>query len=359
MNHPCRRAHRPDDRARSDQWSFGFHRWNGYMVERTVVVTDHDFGDLSIERTVLGESCEVLDLTHELRTTDSDAATADILRDAEPDGVLNLRYELGPLAVEALADVGCRIIARYGIGVDNVATDAAVAGGIYVSNVPGYCDEEVATHAMSLILALARQLPAYNVSIATGEWDREVGVPIHRLSEQTIGIVGFGAIGRTVSELATAFGAEVIASDPYLRPEDVREYDVDLVSFEVLLEQSEYITIHSPLTDDTRGLFDKGAFDRMKPEGYLVNVARGPIVRHDAIVQALDEGQIAGAALDVFPDEPPDATDPLRDHDRVLTTPHVAWYSEEANIERRRRATAAVRTALDGGRPDTVINDKA
>lgn len=329
------------------------------MAEHTVVVTDHDFEDLSIERNELGGNFEVRDLTEELRAAESDAAAAGILGGTDADGVLNLRYDLGEDAVRALADADCRIIARYGIGVDNVATGEAAAEGMYVTNVPGYCDEEVTTHALSFLLALARRLPTYDASVADGAWDRDVGTPIHRFSERTVGIVGFGTLGRTVGERVAAFGADVIASDPFVDSEDVVGYDVELVEFETLLERSDFVTIHSPLTDDTRGLFDGEAFERMKRGAYLVNVARGPIVRTEALARALDEGQIAGAALDVFPDEPPAADDPLRTHDRVLTTPHVAWYSEEANAERRQRASAAIRAALSGARPEPTVVDPA
>jgi D-3-phosphoglycerate dehydrogenase len=325
------------------------------MPSQTVVVTDHDFDDLSVERETLGADCEVVDLTEELRDAADSAAAAAVLRETDPDAVLNLRYDLGPETVTALADAGCRIVARYGIGVDNVAVDVAAERGLYVTNVPGYCDEEVATHAMSMLLALARRLPTYDASVAEGEWDRDVGVPIHRLSEATVGVVGFGAIGRTVGDRAAAFGADVLASDPFLSPADVADHAAELVEFEALLERSDYVSVHSPLTDDTRGLFDADAFARMADDAYLINVARGPIVDDDALRRALDAGDIAGVGLDVFPDEPPATDDPLRSHDRVLATPHVAWYSEEANAERRRRAAEAVGAALAGNRPDPVV----
>jgi D-3-phosphoglycerate dehydrogenase len=325
------------------------------MPNRTVVVTDHDFEDLSTERETLGPDREIVDLTEALGAAADPADAVAILRDADPDAVLNLRYDLGPDAVVALADVGCRIVARYGIGVDNVAVDAAVDRGLYVTNVPGYCDEEVATHAMSMLLALARRLPTYDASVADGGWDRDVGVPLHRLSEATVGVVGFGAIGRTVGKRAAAFDADVLAADPFLSPADVADHEADLVALEELLDRSDYVSVHSPLTDDTRGLFDADAFERMPDHARLINVARGPIVDDDALHRALDAGEIAGAGLDVFPDEPPATDDPLRTHDRVLATPHVAWYSEEANAERRRRAAEAVEAALAGDRPDSVV----
>jgi D-3-phosphoglycerate dehydrogenase len=250
-----------------------------------------------------------------------------------------------------------QVIARYGIGVDNVDVDAAAARDVPVTNVPEYCLEEVATHALTLLLALARSVPQYDRSVAAGDWDRGVGAPVHRFSTGTVGVVGYGAIGREVGARAAALGADVVASDPFLSGADLADDPADLVSFDALLDRADFVTVHSPLTDDTRGMFDADALDRMKSSAYLVNVARGPIVDGDALRDALDAGDIAGAGLDVFPDEPPADDDPLRDHDRVVATPHVAWYSEEANEERRRTVARIVESVLTGGDPWNVVND--
>jgi len=325
-------------------------------VTHTVVVTDHDFEDLSVERSVLGDVAEVVELADDVDgssgTADDAPAAEDRLADA--DAVINLRYDLDADAIAAMEDV--QVIARYGIGVDNVDVDAAAARDVPVTNVPEYCQEEVATHALALLLSLARSVPRYDRSVAAGEWDRAVGAPVHRFSTQTVGVVGYGAIGREVGERAAALGADVIASDPFLSEADVTDDPADLVSFDVLLDRSDYVTVHSPLTDDTRGMFDAAAFDRMQSSAYLVNVARGPIVDGDALREALDAGAIAGAGLDVFPDEPPIGDDPLRDHDRVVATPHVAWYSEEANEDRRRTVARIVESVLTGDEPWNVVN---
>ena len=321
------------------------------MPAQTVVVTDHDFEDLSIERGILGDVANLVELSSQMGERPKDATE----QLANADGILNLRYDLNADAITSLNN--CKIIARYGIGVDNVAVDAAAARQIPVTNVPDYCLEEVATHAISLVLALARDAVRYNGSVADGAWDRDVGVPLHRLSTQTVGIVGFGAIGRAVAERLGGFGPDLLVSDPFLEPADVADSDAELVEFEELLDRSDYITIHSPLTDSTRGLFDADAFARMKDTAVLVNVARGPIVDTDALSIALDNGSLAGVGLDVFPEEPPETDDPLRTHERVLTTPHVAWYSEEANTERRRAAAENVRAALLGEEIENVVND--
>lgn len=181
--------------------------------------------------------------------------------------------------------------------------------------------------------------------------------PIHRFSTRTVGVIDFGAIGRRVSEKAAALGADVLASDPFLEEDDLADAEAELVDFEELTRESDYVTVHSPLTDETRGMFDRDVFERMKSDAYLVNVARGPIVDDEALLAALDAGELGGACLDVFPDEPPEPDDPLRTHEDVITTPHVAWYSEEVNAERRRSAAEAVRATLAGERPEYVVND--
>jgi D-3-phosphoglycerate dehydrogenase len=321
------------------------------MTDHTVVVTDHDFEDLSIEREGLADVAEVVELTNDVGGSAADARETL----AEADAVINLRYDLDAESVALLDD--CQVISRYGIGVDNIATDAARERGIPVTNVPDYCLEEVSMHALALWLALSRGLPTYDDAVAAGDWDRSAAAPIHRLSTRTVGVVGYGAIGRAVGERAAALGADVLASDPFLSPADVADDPAELVSFETLLDCADFVTVHSPLTPDTRGLFDAGAFSRMRDDAYFVNVARGPIVDTEALVAALDAEELAGAGLDVFPEEPPATADPLRDHPDVVTTPHVAWYSEEANEERRRTVVDIVRTTLEGGEPYNVVNE--
>jgi len=314
-----------------------------------VVVTDHDFEDLSIERSVLDEVADVVELSAAAGT----AVEPTALKDA--DAVLNLRTTLDRSHIDALER--CRVVARYGIGVDNVDRSAANDAGIPVTNVPDYCQEEVATHAIALVLALSRSIGQYDTSVAAGNWDRETGAPLHRLSTQQVGVVGYGAIGRAVGQRAAMLGADVVASDPFLTPEDVEDSPATLVSFEDLVESADYVTIHSPLTPETKDLLDTAALGRMKSSAYLINVARGPIVDTDALADALEAGELRGAGLDVFEEEPPAADHPLRTHERVITTPHVAWYSEEANDERRERAAHIVKQALRGGEISNVQNE--
>jgi D-3-phosphoglycerate dehydrogenase len=316
------------------------------MPSHTVVVTDHDFHSLDVEAAVLKDVAEVRDLSG----VTGDEFTAAL---AEADGVLNLRRNLDAEAIACMDE--CRIVARYGIGVDNVETDAAADRDIYVTNVPDYCLEEVAVHALSLLLAVARGVTTYDRSVTDGEWDRGVATPLHRLSTRTVGIVGFGDIGQTLARRLDGFDVTILASDPFLDSADVADEPVSLVPFETLLADSDYVSVHSPLTDDTRGIFDADAFDAMKDDATLINVARGPIVDESALYEALESDSLRAAGLDVFDPEPPSSESPLRDHPRVVTTPHVAWYSEEANEERRHAAAECVRAALTGSTPENVV----
>jgi D-3-phosphoglycerate dehydrogenase len=322
------------------------------MSRHTVVVTDHDFADLTVEREGLADVADVVELADDVGDAPEPATARE--RRADADAVITLRYDLDADAVAALD--GCRVIARYGIGVDSVAVEAAADRDIPVTNVPDYCTEEVSTHALTLALSLLRGVKRYDAAVADGSWARDVATPIHRLSTRTVGVVGYGAIGRAVGSRAAALGADVVASDPYLDADDVADDPATLLPFEEVLERSDVVTVHSPLTPETRDLFDADALGRMRDSACLVNVARGPIVDRDALYEAVEAGEIAGAGLDVFPEEPPAADDPLRDHPRVVTTPHVAWYSEEANDQRRRRVVEIVRAALAGEDVPNVVN---
>jgi len=316
------------------------------MTRHTVVVTDHTFEDLSVEREGLADLADVEGLAEDPDERADQLARADAL--------LNTLWEVDEAAIEALS--GCRIIARWGIGYDNIDADAAAERGIPVVNVPDYCIEEVATHAVAMILANARRLKHYDAAVAAGEWKSEAVAPIdRRFSSGTVGVIGYGAIGRLVGERAAALGADVLASDPYLTPEDVGG-EATLVERAELLERADHVTVHSPLTDETRGLIDADALARMKDTATLVNVARGGIVDEDALIDALDAGELVAAGIDVFEAEPPAEDHPLRDHPRVVATPHEAWYSEEADAERRESVVAAVRAALRGEQPPNVVN---
>lgn len=223
----------------------------------------------------------------ELTTTEA----REILADA--DAIINLRYDIDAEDIEAMDR--CKVISRYGIGVDNIDIEAATERSIRVTNVPAYCLEEVAIHTLTLVLALGRGITNYDQSVTDGEWDRNVSMPIHRFSTQTVGIIGYGSIGRELGTRATALGANVITSDPFLSKADISDEPASLVSFKELLGTADFVSIHSPLVESTHKMIDESALSHMKSSAYLVNVSRGSIVDDEELLHALNNGEIRGA----------------------------------------------------------------
>jgi len=249
----------------------------------------------------------------------------------------------------------CRIISRFGIGVDNVDVPAATRAGIVVTRVPDYCIDEVSDHAMALLLALARKISIANAHVHAGRWEMATVVPIHRLRGSVLGLAGFGRIPQLVAPKAAAFGLRVVAFDPYVPADVFARSGVEPVDFAELLRISDYVSIHTPLAPETHGLFDAEAFRRMKPTAYIINTARGPIVDEAALARALDAGQLAGAALDVMPNEPPLAS-PLFGRTNVILTPHTSFYSEESLVELQTKAAQEVVAVLTGQAPRNPVN---
>lgn len=325
----------------------------------TVGVTAGETFDLTIEREVFDGTDVELRPVEVSSTRDLMSAFADV--DAVIDRLLAAPY------TSAVIDAfeSCAVIARCGIGVDQIDLERASECGIAVVNVPRYCQDEVSEHALLLVLALQRNLIDYDSALKRGEWRQGLQeTPIHRLRGQTIGLVGYGTIARLVAEKAKAFGMDVVASDPYVAAGEMEADDVAKASFEDVIASADVVSAHAPLVAETEGMFDAEAFARMRDSAVLVNVARGGLVVEDDLVTALDRGEIAGAALDVFDHEPsgtdgdvPAFKNPLRKRDDVVLTPHVAWYSEESDAERRRTAARHVRRVLSGERPKNLVND--
>jgi D-3-phosphoglycerate dehydrogenase len=249
----------------------------------------------------------------------------------------------------------CRIIARYGIGVDTIDLDAATAAGIIVTNNPTYCIEEVAEHAMTLLLAGARKVALYDRLVRGGRWEVPPGKPIFRLAGSTVGLVGFGNIARKVAVRAAAFDMHVLFFDPFIRQ---GQYDIPgkKVELDELLRTSDFISLHPPLIPQTRKMINDDAFSRMKPTALLVNCSRGPVVDTDALVRALDAKKIVGCALDTVDPEPLPNPHPLRGRENVLISPHTAWYSEQALVGLQAGAPNEVRRVLLGEWPVNVVN---
>ena len=312
-----------------------------------VAVADSVFPNLDTAREVLGSIGADLQLA-------SQATPEGILKVAVPADALLVTY--AKITADMIQQMTrCRIISRFGIGVDNVDLEAATAAGIVVTKVPDYCIDEVSDHAMALLLALVRKIPASNAQVHAGRWEMKAVVPIHRLKGRILGLVGFGRIPRLLAPKAKAFGLRVIVHDPLVQADVIAREHVDQVDFDELLAQSDYVSIHTPLLPETRNLFNGDAFGRMKPGSYLINTARGPIVDEQALARALDAGQLAGAALDVMPQEPP-AGSPLLGRDNVIITPHTSFYSEESLLELQRKAAQEVADVLTGKPAKNPVN---
>jgi D-3-phosphoglycerate dehydrogenase len=249
-----------------------------------------------------------------------------------------------------------KVVGRLGIGYDVIDVPAATRHNIVVTNVPSYCEEEVSDHAMALLLSCARRTALYTAAVRSGTWDWKLGQPVARLRGRTLGLVGLGKIPRAIVPKAKAFGLSVIAFDAYLKPEQVKSAGAEPVDFETLLKRSDFISIHCPLTAETKGLFGKDAFARMKRSAFLINTARGGIVDLPALTEALQSKRIAGAGLDVLPQEPPAAGEALLKLDNVVLTPHVSWYSEDSILDLQNRITRNVAQVCVGRKPDAVVN---
>ena len=312
-----------------------------------VAVADSVFPNLDPARAVLSR------IGAELRLAETPAPEA-ILRVAIGADALLVTY--AKITAEMIGQMTrCRIISRFGIGVDNVDLPAATAAGIVVTKVPDYCIDEVSDHALAFVLALARKIPFANAQVHAGRWEMPAVVPIHRLRGSVLGLVGFGRIPQLVAPKAMSFGFKVVAYDPYVASEIFTRAGVESVDFARLLDASDFISIHSPLLPETRNLFNADAFRRMKPTAYLVNTARGPIVDEAALAEALDAGQLAGAALDVMPQEPPSGS-PLLGRANVILTPHISFYSEESLVELQTKAAEEVLAVLTGKAPRNPVN---
>src|SRR5436190_1821346 len=260
-----------------------------------VVLTDYVWDSLDVERTTLDGLATLVALKTK--------TPAEFLPEAtDCDALLNTYA--GPITAEVMKQMPrCRIIARYGIGVDTIDLEAATRAGIIVTNNPTYCIEEVAEHTMALLLACARKVPLYDRLVRGTRWEVPPGKPMFRLAGRTLGLVGFGNIARQVARRAAAFDMRVVFADPFVasQPTDTAARKVDL---DELLRDSDFVSVHPPLTPETRGMIGDEALGKMKKSAFLINCARGPVVDTQALVRALDAGTIAGCALDTVDPEP-------------------------------------------------------
>jgi D-3-phosphoglycerate dehydrogenase len=318
------------------------------MTKFKVVLTDNIFPDLIIEREMLKEvDAEFIEVTDHSKLKDE-------CRDA--DAVINTYEQMTKDIINGMEK--CRLIIRNGIGVNTIDVNACNAKGIMVANIPTYCLDEVATHAMALLLCLNRKITLLNDTVKSGVWDVKKAIPVYSLQNKVLGLMGFGKIPRILNIKAKAFGMNVIAYDPYVSEEEVAKEGAKKVSLEELVKESDYLSIHSPLTPETKGVFNLGLFCQMKKTAYIINTARGPVINEPELAQALKEGLIAGAGLDVLLKDEVDLSNPLLKMDNVIITPHASWYSEESMMRRRTQTVESVIRVLKGGEPYSLINRK-
>lgn len=315
------------------------------MSAFTVLLTDRAWPDLELERRILAEAgAELLEAPDDSETTLASLAP-------RADAIATCWAKVTANVIDAA--VKCRHIARLGIGLDNIDLSAASRRKIPVTNVPDYCIPEVADHTLALLLALSRNIAQFDRQARWGVYDLKHAGPMTRLEGRTLGLLGFGRIAQAVRKRALAFGLRVIAHAPSL---DDRGTGCEMVSFETLLSQSDILSLHALLNPTTAQILNSARFASMKPGAMLINTSRGGLVDEQALWVALQSGLLAGAALDVFDPEPPDLSQPLFRDERVLTTPHAAFTSQESLLDLRERVCRQISSALQGARPSNVVN---
>ncbi len=310
-----------------------------------VVITDCDHGSVEEEKDELGGTGAELVLAQVRKEED-------LIRVCkEADGLINQYALLTRRVFENLPK--CKVAARYGVGVDSIDLKAATDLGIIVANVPDYCIDEVASHTVAMILTLARKTAFFDRKVKSGQWDFRQGMPVDRIRGTILGLIGCGRIGFEVARRISAFGVKVLAYDPYIQK---AAEGIELTDLETILRRSNFISIHCPLNESTRHLIGEKEFQKMEKRPLLINTSRGPIVKEEALIQALKEERLSGAGLDVLETEPPEPGNPMLKMENVIFSPHVGFYSEESISELKRRTARNVSNVLRGRRPDSMVN---
>ena len=318
------------------------------MNDKLVIVTDYTWPSTEPEASVLQKAGANL---VEAETGEEEELIRLV---ADADGILTCFRNITAPVIDAGKKL--KVIGRYGIGVDNIDIEAATRFGIPVTNVPAYCLDEVAEHAMAFLLACGRSICRYNSSIREGNWDLASGRPIYRIRGRTLGILGFGKIGQALAEKAIGFGLKIIAHDAFIDDETIRKGGAEPVSLDEVVSRSDFLSIHTPLNPDTRHLINEVRLREMKQGAFVLNAARGGIIDLNALAVALKEGWIGGAAIDVFEPEHLPNDHPLLDAPNLIATPHVAFYSEESVLDLQRLAAENVAAILSNRRPESVVN---
>lgn len=262
-----------------------------------------------------------------------------------------------PCGADIISELdNCKIIAASGVGFNHIDLDAASEKGIYVTNMADYCIGEVSDHTIALALTVARRLRAYNEQVKSLGWNPLDTLPIKRLKGRTVGLLGFGRIAKEVARKFQVFGVEVIAHDEFVPKEAFAEYGVTQVTLDELLDRSDILSLHVPLTEETEGLLNYDRLKQLKEGSILINTCRGAIIQEDALVKVMKEGHLAGAGLDVLTEEPPGRDQELLHMEEVFVTPHSSYVSEESEYELRSRTSLNVIRAIQGETPEFVQN---
>ena len=319
------------------------------MAKFKVVMTDDRHKTYEEEKKVL-ESIGAEVIIANLNTVQE---VIDMCKDA--DGIM---CNLAPMPAEVIEKLEkCKIISRYGVGYDNVDVTACTKKGIYLANVPDYCAEEVSDQALALMMACARKVARRDAQVRAGLWNVGKADPIYRIAGKTITFLGFGMIARTLFRKIQGFNfARILVYDPFLDADTIQSMGAEKVEWEEALKEGDFISVHMPLNDRTRGLIYAKAFNLMKPTAIIVNTSRGPVIDEKALIDALQSKKINSAGLDVHTKEPMDLDNPLMKIENCVLTDHVGWYSEEAMSELKRKVAENVRDVLLTGKPKYPVN---
>lgn len=314
-----------------------------------IVITDYEFPDLVPERAVFDQ--------HDVQLDVGPFPDANALREAcrDADGIVNQYVQLDAEFIDSLER--CRVIARYGIGVNTIDVDAATKAGIMVANVPDGSLDEVSDHAAAMILSLSRGLGIYDRALRRNEWNYGQAKPLHRLRGATLGLLGFGSIPTRLAAKMQAFGMHTIAYDPFVDAVTaLRDHATRMVELDELFATANVVSIHVPLTPETSGMVDARLLALMPESALLINTSRGGIVDEQALAAALAAQRLGGSGLDVFDQEPLSPRSALSTLENTVLSPHAAWYSEESEVEIRTKAAQNIIDTLLHGRPTYLVN---
>lgn len=315
------------------------------MSKPRVIISDCDHGTVEAEKEVFeqaGLEWELLDCRGEDEVI------------AQCKGAAGILSQYAPIKKDAIAALdGLKVLSRYGVGVDNLDVDAATAAGVAVCNVPDYCQDEVSTHAIALLLDIIRGVTVLHTDVAAGGWDFRIAGSVPRTAGRTLGLVGFGAIARITARKALGFGMKVLAFDPYVKTTDM---DVELTGLDSLLSSSDFVSLHAPLTAETAKMINAESLGRMKDGVYLVNTSRGGLIDEAALADAVRSGKVAAAGLDVLTSEPPEHGNPLVGLKNVVLTPHTSFFSDDSFVELKRKAAMNMVEVIEGRRVTYCLN---